>query len=240
MSELDKLISDAIKPKAPTPSRPVRPVQIAPSILAANFANLEAEVRAVEEAGAEILHLDVMDGCFVPNISFGIPVVRSLRKITRLPLDVHLMIVEPEKYIDAFAEAGADQITVHVEACPHLERTLFQIQETGCRAGVALNPSTSVEFLRYVAHRLDQVLIMTVNPGFGGQSLIEETLPKIQQAREIMQDARKTIDIQVDGGVNKSTAPAVITAGADVLVAGSAIFQGSRSHYKANMQALRG
>lgn len=214
-------------------------IQIAPSILSADLAHLADEVKAAEEAGADILHIDVMDGRFVPNLTFGMPLVKSLRKVTRLPLDVHLMIVEPEKYIDAFAEAGADQITVHAEACPHLESTLYHINQTGCRAGVALNPATSPECIPYVAHRLDQILVMTVNPGFGGQSLIHEALSKIKIIKDMIKDARRSIDIQVDGGVNKTTVASVVEAGANILVAGSAVFSTDPSEYKQNIDTLR-
>mgnify|MGYP000374142326 CR=1 FL=1 len=214
-------------------------IHIAPSILASDLANLADEVKKVEAAGADSLHIDVMDGCFVPNLTFGMPVIKSLRKVTRLPLDVHLMIVEPERHIEAFAAAGADLITVHAEACTHLERTLDQIQQTGCRAGVAFNPATPIDCIKYVMHRLDLVLIMTVNPGFGGQSLIEQVLPKISDLRTYLEDARRSIDIQVDGGVNKSTVSSVVKAGANVLVAGSAIFSAPQQEYKQRITELR-
>lgn len=212
---------------------------IAPSILAANQTKIAEEVARVEAGGADWIHIDVMDGRFVPNITFGIPLVRDLREVTSLPLDVHLMIVEPEKYIDAFAKAGADHITVHAEACPHLERTLAQIQEAGCRAGVALNPSTPLEALHYVRHRLDLVLIMTVNPGFGGQSFIHEVVPKTKALREWLDRTGKPVDIVIDGGVNTTTAPAVVHAGANVLVAGSAIYKHPAETYAHHIHSIR-
>lgn len=216
-----------------------RRVRIAPSILAADQTRIAEEVAQIEAGGADWIHVDVMDGCFVPNISFGVPLTRDLREVTELPLDVHLMIVEPGKYIRAFANAGADHITVHAEACPHLERTLALIQESGCKAGVALNPATSLDTLRYVRHRLDLVLIMTVNPGFGGQSFIPEMVPKIEELRNWLDAGRKAVDIVVDGGVNRTTSSAVIKAGADVLVAGSAIFKHSANSYAATIEQLR-
>lgn len=215
------------------------PIRIAPSILSADLAHLADEVRAVEQGGADWLHIDVMDGRFVPNLTFGMPLVRSLRPVTRLPLDVHLMIVEPERYIDVFAQAGADHITVHAEACPHLERTLAQIQEAGCKAGVALNPSTPLHALDYVWHRLDLVLIMTVNPGFGGQSFIQATLPKIQALSQTLQHHKPDALIAVDGGVSPQTAPAIADAGASVLVAGNAVFSAASELYAQKIHAIR-
>lgn len=214
-------------------------IRIAPSILAANQVRMAEEVKRVEQAGADWIHVDVMDGRFVPNITFGMPLVRDLRQETHLPLDVHLMIVEPEKYIEAFAQAGANHITVHAEACPHLERTLAQIQEAGCRAGVALNPATPLHVLDYVLHRLDLVLLMTVNPGFGGQSFIAEVVPKIKQLRGWLDQNRKTVDIVIDGGVNRTTATAVVEAGANVLVAGSSIFGHPPTFYAEQISSLR-
>ncbi len=201
-------------------------LRIAPSILAADFAALGEAVREAEAAGADLIHVDVMDGRFVPNLTIGPPAVAALRRVTRLPLDVHLMIVEPERYLRAFAEAGADWLTVHPEATLHLHRTLTQIRALGLKAGVALNPSTSEESLRYVLEVVDHVLVMSVNPGFGGQSFIPAVLPKIERVRAMLDGAgREAVSIAVDGGITPQTAPQVVAAGADVLVAGSAIFR---------------
>ena len=199
-------------------------IKIAPSILAADFLRLGEEAQTVERAGADRLHLDVMDGCFVPNLSFGIPVVRALRPATRLPLETHLMIVQPERYVEAFAEAGSDTIIVHQEVSPHLDRTLQQIKKVGKRAGVALNPSTPVETLDDVLELLDLVLIMTVNPGFGGQHFIEYTLKKIRQTRQQLDQRNPDCDLEVDGGIDANTAPRAVEAGARVLVAGTSVF----------------
>ncbi len=201
-------------------------IRIAPSILAADFAALGEAVREAEAAGADLIHVDVMDGRFVPNLTIGPPVVAALRRVTRLPLDVHLMIVEPERYLRAFAEAGATILTVHPEATIHLHRTLTQIRSLGVQAGVALNPSTSEESLRYVLEELDLVLVMSVNPGFGGQSFIPAVLPKIGRVRAMLDGAGlQEVSVAVDGGITPQTAPRVIRAGADLLVAGSAIFR---------------
>jgi len=197
-------------------------MKIAPSILSADFAALGEAVARVEAGGADQLHVDVMDGRFVPNITIGPPVIESIRKRTRLPLDVHLMIVEPERYIETFVRAGADLVTVHVEACPHLNRVLNQIREAGAKAGAALNPSTPPESLEWVLDDLDLILVMSVNPGFGGQSFIPSSIAKVRQIRTLV--GRRPVEISVDGGVNRDTAPPLARAGAGVLVAGSAVF----------------
>jgi ribulose-phosphate 3-epimerase len=198
-----------------------RPTLVAPSLLASDFGHLADEVAAMERAGASLLHLDVMDGQFVPNISFGSPVIRAVRKLTRLPLQTHLMIEQPERYIEAFQEAGSDEIVVHAEACVHLHRTVQQIHAVGARAGVALNPHTPLDTLEWIKADLDIVLLMTVNPGFGGQKFIGEMLPKIRAARELL---GPRVDIVVDGGVDAETAPPCLAEGANVLVAGTSIF----------------
>ena len=194
-------------------------------------------MRAVEAAGADYVHVDVMDGRFVPNITIGPPVVAALRKVTALPLDVHLMIVEPDKYLDAFAEAGADILTVHAEACVHLHRTLEHIRGLKKKAGVSLNPHTSEDVLRYVMGEVDLVLVMSVNPGFGGQSFIEAVLPKIDRLRAMIDASGRTIDLEVDGGIKPGTASRVCAAGADVLVAGNAVF--ASPPYAGAIAALR-
>lgn len=202
-----------------------RGIQIAPSILAADFTQLGAQIEAAEAGGADTFHIDVMDGRFVPNISMGPLVVRALRPITQKILDVHLMIVEPERYIDAFAEAGANHITVHYEASPHLHRTLQQIKATGCTAGVAINPHTPASMLGEVIEMVDLVLPMTVNPGFGGQAFITSMTSKIATLRAMAGNVQRDVVIQVDGGINADTAQMAVQAGATSLVAGSAIFQ---------------
>lgn len=222
---------------SPTPGETIL---VAPSILSADFARLGEEVAAVEKAGADWLHVDVMDGRFVPNITLGPPIVKAVRKVTKLPLDVHLMIVEPERYVDAFAEAGADTITIHVEACTHLHRTLGHIRSLGKRAGVVLNPSTSEESLRYVMDVVDLILVMSVNPGFGGQSFIREVLPKVAAIRSMIDATGRAIDLEIDGGITKETAPAAIAAGARVLVAGNAVFNAGEGGYAGAIAALRG
>ena len=197
---------------------------IAPSILSANFNRLSEEVHAVEAAGADWIHADVMDGHFVPNITFGPLVVAAVRKITRLPIDVHLMIESPDRYIQAFAEAGADWISVQVETCPHLNRSVHRIMETGAKAGVVLNPSTPLSALDWVLEYADYVLIMSVNPGFGGQAFIDNSLEKIRRLRRMIGDRGLSTRIEVDGGIKENNIAEVAAAGADVFVAGSAIF----------------
>ena len=199
-------------------------IRIAPSILSANFAALGDDIRKVEDAGAHLLHVDVMDGHFVPNITIGPPVVKSIRKVTRLPLDVHLMITDPDKYIPAFAEAGAAMLTIHAEATVHLDRTLNFIRSQNVLVGVSLNPATPVCSVQHVLGLADMLLIMTVNPGFGGQKFIPYTLEKVRQARRMIEEGNHRCVIEVDGGIDIETAPKVIKAGAEVLVAGSAIF----------------
>lgn len=200
-------------------------IKIAPSILSADFARLGEEIKDVEKGGADYIHVDVMDGHFVPNITIGPLIVDAIRPITTLPLDVHLMIENPDLYIPQFARAGADIITVHVEACTHLHRTVQLIKEHGVKAGVVLNPATPVDTIQHVISDLDMVLLMTVNPGFGGQKFIKQVLPKIYAVSEMAKSKGLSIDIEVDGGVNKETAKFCIEAGANVLVAGSAIYK---------------
>ena len=201
--------------------------KIAPSILSADFGRLAEEVKAVEEAGADYIHVDVMDGRFVPNITIGPLVVESLRKVTSLPLDVHLMIVEPEKYIKDFANAGSDIITIHAEATPHLNRAIQMIKEEGKKAGVSINPATPVFNLEEVILDIDLIIIMTVNPGFGGQKFIENTLDKIAITRELLNKAESNAELEVDGGIKVENIKRVSDAGADVFVAGSAVFNSS-------------
>ncbi|KAA6476474.1 ribulose-phosphate 3-epimerase [Bacillus swezeyi] len=200
-------------------------VYVAPSILSADFARLGEEIKDVEQGGADFIHIDVMDGHFVPNLTIGPLVVEAVRPITELPLDVHLMIEHPDRYIPAFAKAGADILSVHAEACPHLHRTIQLIKEQGIKAGVVLNPHTPVQLIEHVLEDLDLVLLMTVNPGFGGQSFISSVVPKIRQVKELAeQKGLSGLLIEVDGGVNRETAARCIEAGANLLVAGSAIY----------------
>ena len=213
-------------------------IKVAPSILSADFARLGDEVRQVHAAGADWLHIDVMDGHFVPNITIGAPVVASIRPVTSLPLDVHLMIEHPERYISDFVKAGADIITVHVEATPHLESTVRAIKEQGAKAGVSLNPATPLSAADAFIHHVDLVLIMSVNPGFGGQSFIPETLPKIASMRQMIDSRKPGVELEVDGGINVENAPEIVEAGADVLVAGSSIFRSGEGIGRA-LQRLR-
>ena len=214
-----------------------KPIQIAPSILSADFARLADEVAAVEQAGADLLHIDVMDGHFVPNLTVGPPIVESLKKVTKLPLDVHLMITNADAFIPEFARAGANYLTVHVEACPHLHRTIQSIKELGVKAGVTLNPATPVHTLQEILADIDLVLIMSVNPGFGGQKFIASCLAKVKAVRQMLDRIGSHALLEVDGGVKAENAAQVLEAGADVLVAGSAIFSGS--DYAARITALR-
>ncbi len=205
-------------------------IRIAPSVLAADFTRLGEEVRAAEAGGADWIHVDVMDGHFVPNITMGPAVTRAIRGVTSLPIDVHLMISEPDRYLEAFVEAGADSLTVHAEALPHLHRTLQRIRELGARAGVAINPATPVEQIAEVLPVLDLLLIMTVNPGFGGQSYIAGSEARVARARAMLDAAgASAVDLQVDGGIDPETIGGVVRAGADVVVAGSAVFGGPQS-----------
>ena len=209
-------------------------IKIAPSILSADFARLGEEIKDVEKGGADYIHVDVMDGHFVPNITIGPLIVEAIRPITSLTLDVHLMIEQPDRYIPEFAKAGADIITVHVEACPHLHRTIQLIRSFGIKAGVVLNPHTPVSTIQHVLEDIDMVLLMTVNPGFGGQSFIHAVLPKIQEVSRMVRERGLHVDIEVDGGVNAETARLCVEAGANVLVAGSAIY-----NEKDRAQAIR-
>jgi ribulose-phosphate 3-epimerase len=216
---------------------PIDRVLLAPSILSADFGRLGEEVAAAEAAGADWIHVDVMDGRFVPNLTIGPVVIRAIRKCTRLPLDVHLMMVEPEKYFEAFAEAGADGLSIHIEACAHAHRALQHIKNLHLRAGIVVNPQTSEEAIRYCLPVADLVLVMSVNPGFGGQSFLPEVLPKVAAIREWIDASQRKIYLEIDGGIDEETAGRAVAAGARVLVAGSAVF--TKPDYKAAIASIR-
>ena len=213
-------------------------IKIAPSILSADFSRLGEEIKDVEKGGADYIHVDVMDGHFVPNITIGPLIVEAIRPITSLPLDVHLMIENPDQYIETFAKAGADIITVHVEACPHLHRTIQLIKSQGIKAGVVLNPHTPVSMIEHVLEDIDMVLLMTVNPGFGGQKFIHSVLPKVKQVADMIRERNLQVEIEIDGGVNVETAKLCVEAGANVLVAGSAVY--NEKDRGAAIAAIRG
>ena len=214
-------------------------IKIAPSILASDFSKLNDEIITIEKAGADFIHLDIMDGHFVPNLSFGPPIIKSLRNLTKLPFDVHLMVSNPDSLLKECVNAGANIITVHVEACNHLARTLDYIKSKGCKAGVAINPHTDIQFIENVIEDLDLILVMTVNPGFGGQKFINSMVKKISLVKEII--SSRDIFLEVDGGITKENSKEVIDAGADVLVAGTSVFKtNQKTTYKMNIDTLRG
>ena len=217
-----------------------RPLIIAPSILSADFARLGEEIEAVQKAGADWLHVDVMDGHFVPNITIGPPVVKAIKPHVSIPIDVHLMISPADPYLDAFREAGADILSIHPEAGPHLDRSLQHIRSLGAKAGVVLNPSTPVEAIEWVMDHIDVILVMSVNPGFGGQSFIRGQLKKIARLRQMIDASGRDIELEVDGGVGPDTAPLCVEAGATALVAGTAVFTGGPGAYARNIAALKG